>query len=857
MKKVILLLLIVYAFVTTNAQRTSQTINECWRFERSNVIGAQDTTFNDKDWGVVNLPHTWNAEDALKVSNYYQGIGWYRKTIFSPIPEDKKYNLFFEGANQETTVYVNGKEAGTHKGGYTAFRFDITSLLNKGKNVVNYIAVKVDNSINPSIAPVAFSADFNFWGGIYRDVYLEECNLLHFRTDNYGSKGVFVETPEVTNDAASVKVRGEIKNEGKKTLSVKIKTIIADADNKTVKEAISKLKVEPGENTPFEILTGKISFPKLWSPDSPYLYRVYTQIIDAKTGKVIDDVDNSLGFRWFSADTKNGFMLNGKPLKLLGASRHQDYEGLGNALSNDLNRYDIELLKKMGANYIRIAHYPQDPSVIDACDKLGLIAWEEIPILNAITPTEEFFTNCRNNLTEMIRQNFNHPAIMIWAYSNEVLVSGYSDSLGILHKELEKICRTEDHYRLTALAFHGSPLYNRSHLADIPMIIGWNRYDGWYRGKVEDFGKFLDEENKKYPNRPLIISEYGAGSDTRIHSLKPEAYDFSTEYQQLFHASYLKQILARPYVIGSSIWNFCDFGVSKRGEAMPGINNKGIVRYNREPKDIYYFYQAALMKTPVLYIASRDWTGRIGIPANANEKFVKQPVKVFSNLSEVELILNGKSLGKHAVTDFSVVYDVPFEDGKNILEVKSGNQRDVLIVDFKVQPYDLRTSTDKNLVIAVNAGSNCYFTDPTNRVTYEPDQSYREGSWGYIGADLSNPRKDSFYGATKITGTDIDPLFQNIRIGMEAYKFDVPNGRYEVELFFSEVQDDAANARVFNVSINKNMVIPEFDLFKQCGASNAVIKTFAIEVRDGKGIMIGFSPIKGIPIISGLKITKL
>ncbi|MBF4473031.1 glycoside hydrolase family 2 TIM barrel-domain containing protein [Flavobacterium sp. HJJ] len=857
MKKIIFIMFLFSIAIAANAQQKIETINEFWRFERSDINLASDPSFNDTDWKVVNLPHTWNADDALKTNNYYQGIGWYRKKLIATILENKKYCIFFEGALQDIHLFVNGKEVGRHQGGYSAFRFDITSYLNKGNKAVNQIAVKVDNTLNPSIAPAAFSADFNFWGGIYRDVYLEEYNQVHFRSDNYGSNGVFIETPEVSNDAARVKIRGEVKNEGLKVLSVKIKNAIVDADGKTVNETTIKLKTEPGKNISFTALSDIIKAPQLWSPDSPYLYRVTTQVINEKTGEVLDEVGNPLGFRWFSADTKNGFMLNGKPLKLIGACRHQDYKGLGNALSNDLNRYDIKLIKDMGANYIRISHYPQDPSVLEACDKLGLIAWEEIPIVNAITPTKEFFENCRINLTEMIRQHYNHPCVVFWGYSNEVLIGGYSDELGELHKELEAICHKEDANRLTVLAFHASPVYNKKGLGDLPNVVGWNRYEGWYRATLADFGKFLDDENAKYPNRPLIISEYGSGSDTRLHSLSPESYDFSMEYQQLFHSSYLKQILERPFVIGSSVWNFIDFGVSKRGESMPGINNKGLVQYDRQPKDIYYFMQAALTKKPVLYIASRNWADRIGTTAAPNENFVKQQVKVFSNLPEVELFVNGKSVGKQKIIDFTAIYDVPFEDGVNLLEVISGTHKDAFEVNFKVLPSDLRTSKDKDLVVAVNAGSKCFFTDPDNRVIYQPDQVYREGSWGLIGLDLNSTVRSNLNVPQTIKATNIAPLFQTARLGMKAYKFDVPDGRYEIDLQFCELEQYEAGKRIFDININGKEIAKSFDLFEHSSMLTALIKTYSVEVKDGKGVRIDFIPVVGQAIISGIKLTRL
>jgi len=880
MKKLICILFFTVFIVGTFAQRKTETINEAWQFVLGDNYNISDFELDSPKWEIVNLPHTWNAVDAATVKSYYRGVAWYTKKLYSPIRENKKYFLFFEGALQDISVYVNGKYVGNHKGGYTAFRFDITALLNKGNNTINQLAVKVDNSYNPSIPPL--DADFTFWGGIYRDVYLIETNPIHFRMDNYGSESVFVETPEVSSTFGTVKVRGEIRNDGANRKDLSIITVISDSGGNIVKEISKKIVAFQGKDTPFELNAEKIEAPKLWSPESPYLYNVTTTIVDRKSNSVIDKVETAFGFRWFSVDTKNGFMLNGKPLKLLGVCRHQDYPGLGNALSNDINRLDIKLIKEMGANFIRISHYPQDPSVLEACNKYGLIVWEEIPIVNKISPTSEFADVCKTNLIEMIRQHYNHPSVMIWAYSNEVLLAGnnksdtvgyreYTEKLISLHQQLELICRTEDSKRLTALAFHGNPVYNK-YIGDIPMIVGWNRYDGWYGSNLSNFGKFLDEQYRIYPDRPLIISEFGAGSDKRLHSLKPEAFDFSIEYQQLFHESYLKQIMSRTYVVGASVWNFIDFGVANREESMPRINNKGLMYYNREPKDIYYFYQAAFSKNPVAHIASRDWSERIGIPATANDSFVVQPIKVFSNRKEIELFLNKKSLGKQSIEDFHTVYNVPFTDGKNLLELKSDSSNDILVIDFKVQPYDLKNCTDNELVIAVNAGSNCFFRDPASRIVYQPDQLYRQGSWGFIGGETFRSSGGRPGVKSEITATDVDPLYQTAREGMEAYKFDVPIGKYELELFFCEIQNIdvdksvydlgqkttvTSKDRIFSVIINNELVLPNLNLAEQFNVLTAVKKTYTIDVTNDKGIEIRFAGVQNKALINGLKITRL
>ena len=587
---------------------------------------------------------------------------------------------------------------------------------------------------------------------------------------------------------------------------------------------------------------------------------------------------NPLGFRWYSVNSERGFLLNGNPIKLIGACRHQDYLGLGNALSKDLNVRDIQLLKDMGANFIRIAHYPQDPSVLDACDKLGIIAWEEIPIVNEINTTRDFYENCKNNLIEMIRQNFNHPSILIWSYCNEVLLGGrntkqeYRDSLVEFLRQMESIVHKEDPARITSIALHASPIYDQCGVSAIPMTVGWNRYDGLGTGHLQDFTTFLNQEQLQHPSRPIFISEYGAGSDARIHNLNPQKCDYSIEFQQRFHEYYLPEILKRKYVVGSSLWNLVDFGSAFRQESMPHVNNKGIMYQNRVPKDVYYYYQAMLSKKPVVHIASHDWTLRTGTPNNSSDNFVNQPVKIYSNLKKVELFLNHNSLGIQPVNSNCIsVYQVPFIQGKNFLEVHSEVSPgkyidDEVVVDFKLNPYNLRQYKKSDLQIAVNVGSDCYYNDEQTRIIYQPDQYYHQGSWGFIGdsTDIVTTQQE-------INATTNGPLFQTGRENMKAYKFDVPDGVYTIDLYFCEPirpikrslyildsknTDEKAN-RIFNVLVNGENIISGFNLAQSCGTLTAVIKTYRVSVKNGEGIIIGFKPIMGKPILSGIKVNRM
>ncbi len=849
------------------AQVKKQSINDHWKFQK----GALDTTklaLNSPNALIVNLPHTWNDKDVLAdgTRGYYRGEGWYfKKMDLVPNTEEKNYYLHFEGANQFTEVFINGEKAGQHTGGYLAFTIDITQFL---KSDGNEILVKVDNSPNPDIPPL--SADFTFFGGLYRDVFLLETSKVQFNLGDYGSNGIFVSTPEVSEKSATILIHGSLLNSLKSSEKITLVTKILNNKGMIVHSQSKRILLKPGV---FEFkIEANLNEPNLWSPEMPYLYT--SEFTIQKGEQVLDEMAIPLGIRSFYFDPDQGFFLNNKPLKLLGANRHQDYYGDGNAISDDVHRNDLRILKKMGANFLRLAHYPQDPAILEEADKLGILVWEEIPLVNEVTLNGEHNENSEIMLKEMIRQHYNHPSIILWGYMNEIywahrfldeqVVEEHTKATVELAKHLEKITRVEDPYRYTAMALHNYPLYEISGLDQIPQVVGWNLYHGWYYDDFEDFGAFLDQQHKKYPERIHVISEYGAGSDIRLHSLNPERFDFTMEGQKRMLESYMKQIKERPYIAGATVWNLIDFNSERRVDTQPHWNQKGLMTSTRVPKDPFYWYQANLVKTPFIKIAETNWTVR-EIHVKGDE--TTSPVDIYTNQEQVELVLNGTSLGKMDVNNYKATFDVLFIEGDNLLEARSSGIKDNLNISFKGVPHSLK---DKDhLDIAINAGSNHSFFDTKGSSTWLVDKAYEHASWGYIGGE-------PLYIAKKIgtkediqTINEFTPLYQTMREGVEEYVFDVQDGWYEIELLFVEPYPKSrrfvdgvespyheGGIRIFDVLINNIPFIERLDLLKYYGYNYPLRKKMEVKTTDGKGIRIKFNPIIGKPIVSGVKLRR-
>jgi beta-galactosidase len=885
-----LCLFLAVTYIPVFAQSISQTINTNWLFYKGDTVANSQVK-----WEKISLPHSFNTHDVMNDEpGYYRGKTWYKKTVIIPGSWSQKIAyLHFEGANQVAAIFLNGKPAGQHTGGYNAFNVrlnDYIKLDPKGTDVV--ITVRVDNAFNPNIPTL--TADFTFFGGIYRDIMLNTFDPVHFRADDRAARALYISTPKVSASAGIVQVRGEISNNWSKGITVLVNHRILDREGKTVSEKTETLKLKDGNN-PFSLALPTVVSPKLWSPEDPYLYRVISIIRDQKTKKVLDELVNPLGFRWYQFTGDKGFFLNGKSYKLWGASRHQDNMLIGNALSDALHVKDVRLLKEMGANFLRIAHYPQDPAILEACDRLGLLTSVEVPIVNTITESEEFYSNSKEMQIEMVRQNYNHPSVIIWAYMNEVLLKapfkGEKERQEVYYKNVVKLARSidsllqkEDPYRNTMLVFSSNyELFKRVGLLQIPQIVGWNLYNGWYTAGIEKFGAHIDKHHQEFPKTPMLITEYGADADPRIRSLDPVRFDKSQEYALYYHKEYIKAITDRDYVSGGIVWNLADFNSETREESMPHINNKGLLDIYREPKDVYYLYQSFLLKKPFIHIGSRNWKLRSGIAESDEKLLCRQRVEVYTNQqSEVTLNLNGKIIGKVIPKDGAASFDVPFSDGINQLEVavqSSGNEvKDATEINFLLLPYTLRSTALPFSEINVSLGDNRYFIDEKSHQVWIPEKEYQAGSWGYVGGDVYRIPNSSRhpYGSDKnILGTDYDPIYETQRIGIKEFRFEVPDGRYDLTLHFAElISDVKREALVYNLDNKEakpqkrvertfDVLVNNVKMIDHLGSDNYLIPETAynsrifVDVKAGKGITLQFIPVKGDAILNGIQLRKI
>jgi beta-galactosidase len=515
----------------------------------------------------------------------------------------------------------------------------------------------------------------------------------------------------------------------------------------------------------------------------------------------------------------------------------------------------------------------------------------EIPIVNRITQSEEFTQNCLKMQSEMIHQNYNHPSIIIWAYMNEVLLQpsyknnsteqlSYFKDIAALAQKLDDLTRKEDPSRYTMISCHGDfDRYYKAGITSIPGIIGWNLYYGWYAEGFDGFGKFLDHHHELLPGKPVMVTEYGCDGDTRLHNFDPERFDKTVEYETLYHKKYLKDIMDRPFVAGGALWCLVDFNSEGRIDASPHVNTKGMATSERVPKDVYFYYQANLLKQPFIKIGSHNWTLRGGIGDKDN--VCTQPVEVYSNLPEVSLWLNGKLIGKQAVHDKTSLFNVPFKNGVNELKATATaddrTYEDLTTVNFKMEPADLHSSTLPFNEINISLGDKRFYIDDKLQQAWLPEQLYTPGSWGYVDGQVFSMKGSSLqkYGTNKnILGTDYDPIYATQRVGLSDFKLDVPDGKYEVNLLFAELlskkemeasvynlgnaaQKDDAAERSFDVLINGQKVLEAIGNNNYLEPERAFSSRFTINVTNGKGIDISFKTIKGEAILNGLQVKRV
>ena len=849
-KRCLLAIVVMFVVTSLQAQREMKTINDNWEFRKS----------IDESWESVNLPHTFNI-DAYQQRNYYQGKGFYRRTLVLPeIVAERRYYMKIDAASKAANIRVNGKEVGSHVGGYTACIVDITEYIRKE----NLIEITVDNG-RKDITPI--SADFTFWGGIYRDVWLISTPKQHFNMSNMGSDGIFISTPVVNEKRGVLKVKCEVTNDSHESSILEVRSAIYSPQGKLLQTIKQKQKLKSGETYIFENTSGAIESPDLWSPETPSLYLVKTTLVDPKSGKLLDEKNHKVGFRWFTFDGSKGFFLNGKSYKLRGLNRHQDQAPAGVALDDEAHRRDIFLMKELGCNFIRISHFPQDDAILEMCDELGLLAWEEIPIINIVPNTPGYDDNCEYNLREMIRQHYNHSSVITWGYMNEILLTAPSigkpewlackERTVNLAQRLEAVLKEEDPGRASVMAFNMTNLYNEIGL-NLVDVVGWNLYHGWYVDKLKDFNAWCEDQHRRYPDQPMIISEWGAGSDKRLHSTQGRAFDFSIEYQQTYIEHYLPFIENTEWISGCAYWNFIDFNVAARQESMPRVNNKGLAYNNRIWKDVAYYFKAMWRKDiPVIRIASRDWemrTGEINKP---------QSIKIYSNMPEVELFINGQSIGCQKIANCHTVFNVILPEGISVLMaqgIKNGKTvQDAMTIQFKSLP-----NIAEGDELAINVGSNCYFTSDISNLTWLPDQPYTAGGWGYIGGKAHST-------TSEIYNTLDGPIYQTWREGNWSYKIDAPIGEYEIELLIADVTKPAAQVANllnknkeekhsgetrFHISICGKQVETNFSPIDG-GKHRTAFKRRYIIRNEHDHIVISAGAVKGEPFLAGIKVRKL
>jgi hypothetical protein len=745
--------------------------------------------YNDASWEQITIPHTWNATDAQDGgNNYLRTIGWYRKILaWQDNFIGKKIYIEFLGANSKAECFINGISVGMHRGGYTAFRFDITDQLTTGDNV---IAVKVDNRHDEAIAP--HSGDFSFFGGIYRKVSLVVTDPLHIDLMDNGASGLYLSTKNVSEASAGLEIKSKIVNDALTAQEVSIQAVLRNPDTfagiagitnpaftvenmhpgGTIETVSETLTINPGEFYEFKkdiVLT----HPHLWNGKTdPYRYLVDLTI--SRSGQVIDHVSQYIGFRYFEAKT-NGFFLNGKEYLLRGVNRHQDRKNMGNAITEKEHEEDFSIIYEMGTNAIRLAHYPQDPYIYDLCDRYGIIVWAEIPMVNSVAYVgnvlnEDFKAVTKSQLRELIRQQYNRPSICFWGLQNEV-----SNDATILMTELNDLAHTEDSSRLTTQAVHNHEAWDSD-------LIAWNKYPGWYEGGRLSYHLSGTGSN----NRPKGVSEYGAGGSIYQHEINPNQPSHNgtwhpEEYQNKVHEEAIIDI-SKSKAWCTFLWNMFDFASDYRAEGdQYGINDKGIVTYDRKvKKDSYYAYKVNWSTEPTVYIASRRYTDR-------QESIT--PVTVYSNCESVELFVNEVSQGiiqrEDTECGFFKWSDIALEAG-HVNDIKAKGRIGTAEYTDEVQWTKGLEPVVENCAPVISTGKTVYSSGEEGATDVGGSALNEYLNDGKLDTRWAAPKRNGVAGYPEWVEIDLGDIYNICEIELYFYKYGENNRAYQYEILFNE-----------------------------------------------------------------------
>lgn len=880
--------------VNVSELRTAKPLMENWLFVQDDALtDVQALATDGAKWTSVSLPHTWNATDAATTAqstpttpDYKRGRGWYRLN-FDYSGNAATQWLQFDAASIAADVWLNGEKLGQHRGAFTAFRFDVTGKLKASNNV---LLVKTDNSkataASDPTAVEPLGGDFNMSGGLYRGVSLISTpSAAHIALDDFGSSGIFARTTSLNGVNANVNVLAKLKNDSKTDGSFTVQATLLEADGTTVKlsgrSAAVAIKAGAAASVAQDLAVGQAH---LWNGlADPYLYKLVVELKDSN-GASVDKVVQNFGIRQMTFDPNKGFSLNGKSIALHGVNQHQDTLGKAWAITPADTDLSFSFMKEIGANTVRLAHYPHANYTYESADKLGLVVWAENALVNSTSvvsgvdpETTGFAANARQQLTELIRQQYNHASIGIWSIANEVTGGNdASNNVQALLKSLNATAKAEDPGRITTLA-NQVTRSGDTVLPDTLTQTGYtdsysvNRYFQWYYGTSEtQLGDNLDDLHAKNPTQPIGVSEYGAGAAITHHTdnvyggrvcgrdgsgstricYQPE------EYASYVHEKAYAQMVARPYIMGTWIWNMFDFGSGIRHEGDIGkTNTKGLVTFGRDvKKDSFFFYKANWSTTPVTYITGRRYTQR-AYP-------VVSSLKVYSNADSVTLKVNDKAVGTKLAANCPLKVceftNVALQAGNNVVTAVGSHGA---ATETDVVNWNLSTENATNTYIAAGQLTTGYkSTDPLlGSHTYGSDDFFVGGELpvaaGFGAIGLSGAVVINGLGSSSIPETG--RVWDMWREG-SAFSYQIPkaNGNYTVTLGFLEPTATAAGQRVFNVAANGVSQIANLDVFSVAGAKNtAIARSFPVTVSNGT-LTLNFTGVVGKAILSNIAVVK-
>lgn len=656
-RKLIFCLLLTIALGLAGAHaRTAVRLTGEWTFARGD---------NPTAWQQVDIPHSWNAQDGT-TPGYYRGAATYRCRFDAPhAGRDDRTFIRFEGVSQDATVWLNGKRLGRHQGAFTAFCFELTHLL---KPRGNELCVEVTNAPDSLIMPL--EGDFTIFGGIYRPVTLLVLPKVCFTPLDYASTGVYISQTEVSQSNARLDIKAKVDGAGQH-VALEMRTTVIDPSGKVVAVADNSQSTTSGGFTELSQQVN-IAEPQLWNGiDNPQRYRFVTELMC--NGKRVDELTTEMGLRYFKVDPHKGFFLNGRSYPLHGVNRHQDRQGMGWAITEREHDEDMAIIQEIGANCIRLAHYPHSGYFYELCDRAGMMVWAEIPYVGRGTQTAAFDANALQQLTELIRQNYNHESIFCWSLFNEL---GGPKKPHELVQLLNDRAHAEDPTRLTVAAVNNDGRPEN----DMPDIIAYNTYPGWYWAAPDAMQWAIDWKYSPDHDRAIGISEYGAGASVKQHDQhitkapKTDGPYHPEEWQATVHEVNYREIVKRPYVWGSFVWNMFDFASAGRHEGdTQGMNDKGLVTYDRQTrKDAFYFYQANWSKQPMVYITSRRHTPRTEAVTD---------IKLYTNCPTVTLTVNGQEVPlERGELGVVIAHGVTLQPGNNLITA-TAQRDDTLVTD--------------------------------------------------------------------------------------------------------------------------------------------------------------------------------